>query len=584
MGTSERDSDASQCLSTRDLTQEELLNLLEPLLARIPANASGRTSWRAIIGSLAVTLSTWTLMLSCLRICCRQKAGKRARISCTLLHRWVRDCGDVFFTFPLMGVKVVLDKMIVSPLTVAQAALLRRRAAQTLRLQDQLLAEGGNTPGAGRKRERASTSSLPQRIKRKSTAREKPKEPASRSSAATRPRLVPDDFPEPSLPLFPPEEEPAVDEWCQVQRHSEHPKRALPAERSRPAETSKLAHAGKTGESAPSKSQLPTRKVSVHCTVDEHDDGEGGELLDDALQESSSSKPTAIAAEVATQPTSVKPPSPRPSLPVSVERPRQTPTVLRISPAPSPLPVAAGPGPGASRRSLEDPRSAASGSSPCVGAPPDAPLPPTQRPNARAEPRGDSEDAEMPVILTPLAPPPLHPPKLSGTAEPSAKLQCEAQDEDSEPRRPPPPDMPPPPCPAGQEILRWLQQPPKGETAVPVVADMGCFSGGTGGTPGWDGGMIQSCDTEEAIYDYQPPWKSECSGRFTAEDDVGKRLEAMVEELAGPSSFELLEDAFSKVDAAREALSKVVSEPGLHHAAPVFIPGQLWPGSGRMIG
>jgi len=541
-----------------------------------------------------VTLSTWTLMLSCLRICCRPRAGKRARISCTLLHRWVRDCGDVFFTFPLMGVKVVLDKMIVSPLTVAQAALLRRRAAQTLRMQDQLLAEGGSTPGTGRKRERATTSSLPQRIKRKSTAREKPKEPASRSSTAfTRPRLVPEDIPEPSLPLLSPEEEePAVDEWCQVHRHSEHPKRALPAERSRPAEASKLARACKAGESAPAKCQeATTRKVSGHCTEDERDDGEGGELLDDVLQvESSSSKPIATAAEVA---MSVKP-SPRPSpLPVSVEIPRQPPTVLRIPPAPSPLPVAGrarAPSASASPRPLEDPCSAASGSSPCLGAPPDAPLPPTQRPATepradRAQCRGDSEDAEMPVILTPLAPPPSHPPKLSGAAEPSAEVQCEeAQDEeDSEPRRPPPPDMPPPPCPAGQEILRWLQQPPKGETEMPVVADMGCFSGGTGGTPGWNGGIIQSCDQEETICDSQPPWKSECPGRFTAEDDVGKRLEAMVEELAGPSSFELLEDAFSKVDAAREALSKVVSEPGLHHGAPVFIPGQLWPGSRRMV-
>ncbi|CAE7265972.1 para [Symbiodinium sp. CCMP2592] len=132
------------------------------------------------------------------------------------------------------------------------------------------------------------------------------------------------------------------------------------------------------------------------------------------------------------------------------------------------------------------------------------------------------EDAEMPVILTPLAPPPSHPPKLSGAAEPSAEVQCEeAQDKESvfnctscwevggmleaggqeEPRRPPPPDMPPPPCPAGQEILRWLQQPPKGETAMPVVADMGCFSGGTGGTPGWDGEIIQSCDQEDGDYD-----------------------------------------------------------------------------------
>ncbi|CAK8998799.1 unnamed protein product [Durusdinium trenchii] len=123
--------------------------------------------------------------------------------------------------------------------------------------------------------------------------------------------------------------------------------------------------------------------------------------------------------------------------------------------------------------------------------------------------------------------------------------------------RPAPPAVPPPP-PPGELCTSSPRSPP------PV--DMGCLSGGTGGTPlAWEreeAPKVALCQAETKEPD---TWR--CDAPL---DDVGKRLEAMVEELAGPSSFELLEDAFSKVDAAREALSRVVIEPGLrlHHTAP----------------
>eukprot|EP00930_Biecheleria_cincta_P039625 TRINITY_DN27221_c0_g2_i1.p1 TRINITY_DN27221_c0_g2~~TRINITY_DN27221_c0_g2_i1.p1 ORF type:complete len:782 (+),score=174.18 TRINITY_DN27221_c0_g2_i1:60-2405(+) len=70
-----------------------------------------------------------------------------------------------------------------------------------------------------------------------------------------------------------------------------------------------------------------------------------------------------------------------------------------------------------------------------------------------------------------------------------------------------------------------------------------------------------------------------------AEDEVDLRLEAMVEDLAGAESFtwrdrrQLVEDAFTKVDAARTALSKVLTCGQLRHSAKAFVPGQMWMGS-----
>jgi len=85
----------------------------------------------------------------------------------------------------------------------------------------------------------------------------------------------------------------------------------------------------------------------------------------------------------------------------------------------------------------------------------------------------------------------------------------------------------------------------------------------------------------EAVHLEAPAPAPPGAARQLAEEDVGSWLEAMVEDLAGVDSFTLLEDAYSKVDAAREALSKVLSDSGLRHSAPAFIPGQMWPGQQR---
>ncbi|CAE8688218.1 unnamed protein product, partial [Polarella glacialis] len=83
---------------------------------------------------------------------------------------------------------------------------------------------------------------------------------------------------------------------------------------------------------------------------------------------------------------------------------------------------------------------------------------------------------------------------------------------------------------------------------------------------------------------------AEASLNLHGGDEVDMRLEAMVEDLAGVNSFtfghhqHLVEDAFTKVDAARTALSKVLTETTLRHSAPTFTPGQLWPGSGVLPG
>lgn len=69
-------------------------------------------------------------------------------------------------------------------------------------------------------------------------------------------------------------------------------------------------------------------------------------------------------------------------------------------------------------------------------------------------------------------------------------------------------------------------------------------------------------------------------GSRASDEDVDFRLEAMVEDLAGVNSFSLLEDAFVKLDAAREALSKMLTteSTGLRKNAPTFVPGQAWTG------
>lgn len=489
-----------ECLTVKDFTQEELLSILEPLLAKIPAE-SGRTSWASLLCSLVLTLSTWVLVLSCLWSCCRQKANKKTSPTCGLLRRWARDLCDVFFTFPLMGAKMILGKVIVAPITAACVALQDMQTEQTLRLQRQLLAEGEVAESSlptQRKRERAG---LLQRNRRRTAAKpEKLKEPST--NRVSRP-IVPTVIQDHELARVP-EEDSGVD-WCQVQRHSEHPKRSA----------EHVEEPIQLKPERPEQLERPKRRQNE-------------------VGQSAAAKPMSHMA---------------PAAPAIPERQGQKTKDERL------LAKARQPDPPSVKR--------CTASTAPRGAPAYAPPPPSVR--AQCEETTEVPSKHCSLMATIVSAPPDSAPLLGTGIEvtpteemPSARL--------------PPPDVPPPPCPGHLEAKPLEFTPLVLPTRTFPPSDMGCLSGGTGGTPGL-------CDPEVALMNEAPLETESKSDSPWVEDDVARRLEAMVEELAGPSSFELLEDAFSKVDAAREALSKVV-EPGLrlHHTAPAFIPGQMWPG------
>lgn len=146
--------------------------------------------------------------------------------------------------------------------------------------------------------------------------------------------------------------------------------------------------------------------------------------------------------------------------------------------------------------------------------------------------------------------------------------------------------------------------------------DLGWDSGGTGGTPlddaqvappaGHRSWLLQRIWEAKAKKELDTQNTSMLTDRVEAVDDnevqrsrpAEDGLEAMVEELVGVSTYRdvWLEDAVSKVDAAREALDalskadstskeltqKIASEFGeLRKTAPAFVPGQQW--SGRQM-
>lgn len=493
-----------ECLTVKDFTQEELLSILEPLLAKIPAE-SGRTSWASLLCSLVLTLSTWVLVLSCLWSCCRQKANKKTSQTCGLLRRWAGDLCDVFFTFPLMGAKMILGKVIVAPITAACVALQDMQTEQTLRLQRQLLAEGEVAESSlptQRKRERAG---LLQRNRRRNAAKpEKLKEPSiNRVSRPIAPAVIQEDE------LARVSEEDSGVDWCQVQRHSEHPKRSA-------------EHV-----------EEPIHLKPERCTVSQLELPQPKRRQNEVGQ-SAAAKPMSHSARAAPAiPERQGQKTKDERLPAKARQP-DPPSVKRCTASTAPR-----------------------------GAPAYAPPPPSVR--AQSEETTEVPSKHCSLLATIVTAPPAGAPSLGTGKEvtpteemPSARL--------------PPPDVPPPPCPGHLEPKPFEFTPLLLPTRTFPPSDMGCLSGGTGGTPGL-------CDPEVALMNQAPLETESKSDSPWVEDDVARRLEAMVEELAGTRSFELLEDAFSKVDAAREALSKVV-EPGLrlHHTAPAFIPGQMWPG------
>lgn len=373
-----------------------------------------------------------------------------------------------------MGARMILGKVIAAPIAAASMALQDMQTEQTLRLQRQLLAAEGDVDTESsfpKKRDRGH--GLLRSKRRPATMAKADKAKELSSSHTVRPLPA-----APAAEVVTVSEEEFAGDWCQVQRHGEHPKRSTAEKVEEPVQS---------------------RQVEVR--------------------------------------------------PERCKRPTTHKEVSQIAPL-----VAEG------DRSLDRARKVPSGNAAPTGAPAYAPPPPSERALCV------DETLEVPrSIAVRMSAPPTAAPVLDALQVKIVEEQRQQRQQRSvfsAPSRPPPRDVPPPPCPGCLEPKIAMVSPPPRLWSSNY--DMGCFSGGTGGTPG--------------LSDLEVRREAQCDSAL--EDDVAKRLEAMVEDLAGPG-FDFLEDAFSKVDAAREALLAVVAEPGLrlHHTAPAFIPGQMWPGT-----
>lgn len=133
----------------------------------------------------------------------------------------------------------------------------------------------------------------------------------------------------------------------------------------------------------------------------------------------------------------------------------------------------------------------------------------------------------------------------------------------------------------------------------------GWSTGGTGGTADlqwpfdglvqkvahqdpWTGGSAD-CEMEDRVLQlwlgagsenmgaaHHPEAAEWCSSNChdPAQDDVGSRLEAMVEDLAGS-------DFYTSCTMVEETSSQALADSGLRLSAPTFVPGQLWTGNPR---
>jgi len=122
-----------------------------------------------------------------------------------------------------MGARLILGKVIAAPLAAASMALQDMQTEQTLRLQRQLLAAEGDVAESGplpqKKRERGHGLLRSKRRPATMAKADKAKELSS-SHTVFRPPAAPAE-----VVTVEADEELAGD-WCQVQRHGEHPKRS----------------------------------------------------------------------------------------------------------------------------------------------------------------------------------------------------------------------------------------------------------------------------------------------------------------------------------------------------------------------
>jgi hypothetical protein len=140
------------------------------------------------------------------------------------------------------------------------------------------------------------------------------------------------------------------------------------------------------------------------------------------------------------------------------------------------------------------------------------------------------------------------------------------------------------------------------------LEDNGTLSGGTGGTVdlGHGGEKVIEMIGQQAQKGQQVGAEMPIKRADEDEFDFDLGLEDMVEELAGVNSYpdpptqeppappglsspptattsqELLEEAWLKMEGARDALSKVIesnADSDLRVSAPAFVPGEIWTGS-----
>eukprot|EP00929_Paragymnodinium_shiwhaense_P015653 TRINITY_DN12374_c0_g2_i1.p1 TRINITY_DN12374_c0_g2~~TRINITY_DN12374_c0_g2_i1.p1 ORF type:complete len:379 (+),score=106.22 TRINITY_DN12374_c0_g2_i1:34-1170(+) len=147
----------------------------------------------------------------------------------------------------------------------------------------------------------------------------------------------------------------------------------------------------------------------------------------------------------------------------------------------------------------------------------------------------------------------------------------------------PPPAEPPPaakkrPCSTAAATATATVSSPGSGACTLTVSDLNSFiTGGTGTTVGFGWSALRCGDSAAEEVEADLPGRLE-------DEEVGQRMEKMVEDLVGINSFSLLEDADLAGHSAREASFEVVgdncaaasTDSGFRTAAPVFTPGIMW--------
>eukprot|EP00441_Pelagodinium_beii_P034351 CAMPEP_0197628994 /NCGR_PEP_ID=MMETSP1338-20131121/7045_1 /TAXON_ID=43686 ORGANISM="Pelagodinium beii, Strain RCC1491" /NCGR_SAMPLE_ID=MMETSP1338 /ASSEMBLY_ACC=CAM_ASM_000754 /LENGTH=663 /DNA_ID=CAMNT_0043200001 /DNA_START=151 /DNA_END=2142 /DNA_ORIENTATION=- len=595
------------------------------------------TSRSSLMNLLLLGLMLCMTVLLCAGVNGKQRSHRRSspRPSLNVARRWVKDLLDIFVAFPWQGAQLFLHWLIVVPFQALQGAGLAIDAARKARLQQQLLDEAyaisarqqadaaGKRSGSSAKQDqRHSRPEIHGRTGSATKKKEKKKDQELVKASKTLQPLIlekkePEKLAEPELvehkelttePNEPIERQPTTPQvdQKQLQTSPETQGEALPK-----------ASADLTPQKAPRKAEKPStqqtaaREVSLESkepTVASADSAEWQHVQREAhgrskgRKEKLTSWPVAPPSAAAAKATSRKEQMQLASGPSTRDAARRPPVAAPPTPPQvaqaSPVPETT-----AATNSRLNPWKAFTDRIGVTNelqkelevSSKDQDVTPSSEPLSTVERPGRSGNNLPPP---PMLPPP---PRLTcpsplmdssmescSTAASDAASEADAffknfisdaKEKDKgmerEVPKPPVPSMLPP---------RPMRHPSEQAAPVPGLASLGTFcgwsTGGTGGTADIDYSMIPAQDYvfyqmyDEDTY-HATTWKS------GQEDEVDLQMEAMVEDLAGKDGVlqhhqHLVEDAITKVDAARTALSKVLTESGMRRSAPSFVPGQMW--------